>query len=164
MVKTKKTRRSQVKNASLKKQYNSRIRQEYLDLDYLDQLDDTVKNCQLPDGTMVTQLQYMSLFMKEWNNAGVGKQSEAHKNKFHRTKEDVKSCTDRNNARNRDEYGIAKARNLVYRMENNQLSELIEEKRKPGKNYTEDAMIELLDKTQYSSNTADNTNKKRKKT
>lgn len=103
--KEKKLRRDQVKYPSLVKKYNSRIRQEYLDLDYIDQLDDTKKNCKLPDGTMVTEMEYMALFMKEWNAAGVGKQSEAEQNAFHRTAQEVKDCTDRNNARNWDLYG-----------------------------------------------------------
>ena len=42
------TRRDQVKHAALNPKYNSRIRQEYIDQDYLDDLDDTVKNCKLP--------------------------------------------------------------------------------------------------------------------
>jgi len=101
-------KRKNVKHASLKKRYNSRIRQEYLDMDYIDQLDDTKKNCELPDGTMVTEMEYMSLFMKEWNNASIAEDSvkdktdeAAKENKFHRTSKEAKTCTDRNNERNR---------------------------------------------------------------
>ena len=161
MKNEKKTRRSKIKNASLQKRYNSRIRQEYLDLDYLDQLNDKDKNCKLPDGTLVTELEYMSLFMKEWNNAGVAKQSEAQINKFHRTAKEAKDCTDRNNARNRDEYGIAKARNMVYKMENNELRELIEDRKKPAVNYVEDALFECLDNTKNPTKPTRNTKKQR---
>jgi hypothetical protein len=111
--KPKKLRRDQVKHASLNPKYNSRIRREFLDLDYIDQLDDTIKNCPLPDGSMVTQMEYMSLFMAEWNNAEVGKQSEASNNVFHRTAAEVKDCTDRNNKRNADLFG--NLRNKAYK-------------------------------------------------
>lgn len=104
----KKPRRDQVPHASLNPKYNHRIRQEYIDQDYIDQLDDTVKNCKLPNGEMVTELEYLSSFMEEWNNASVGKQSEAENNRFHRTAQEVKDCTDRNNHRNGDMYGIAR--------------------------------------------------------
>lgn len=119
MNERKKPRRAQVKHASLKPKYNSRIRQEFLDADYIDQLDDTIKNCKLPNGEMVTELHYLSLFMEEWNNASVGKQSEAEKNVFHRTAEEVKDCTDRNNKRNGDLYG--RLRNKADRNNNKRL-------------------------------------------
>ena len=138
-------RRQKIKNASLNKKYNSRIRQEYIDMDYIHKLDDTIKNCKLEDGTMVTQLEYMALFMKEWNSGGVGKQAEANQNKFHRTAKEVKACTDRTNQRNRDEYGIAKARNLLHKLDYDSLKEIIEKERTVNQNYVEDAMIEYLD-------------------
>jgi hypothetical protein len=102
----KKPRREQVKHAALNPRYNSRVRQEYIDQDYINELDDKIKNCKLPNGDMVTELEYLSLFMEEWNNASVGKQSEAENNVFHRTAKEVKDCTDRNNFRNGDLYGL----------------------------------------------------------
>ena len=155
--KKKKPRRSSVKNASLKKQYNSRIRQEYIDMDYIDKLDDKTKNCKLPDGTMVTELEYIAIFMKEWNNGGVGKQSEAKKNKLHRTPKQVKDCTDRNNQRNRDEYAIAKARNLVYKFDYETLKNFIEKEQEVGYNYVEDALIDVLDDAKQTQDTSSDT-------
>jgi len=160
MSKKKKTNRSKVKNASLKKQYNSRIRQEYLDLDYLDKLDDTKATCKLPDGRMVTELEYIALFMKEWNSGGVGKQADAKENSFHRTAKEVKACTDRTNERNRDEYGIAKAKKLVNRVEFDTIKELSERKENINYNYVEDALIDVLDEMKKTSNTSDDSNKK----
>lgn len=157
--KTKKNRRQSVKFASLKKEYNSRIRQEYLDQDYLDVLDDTVKNVKLPDGTMVTQLEYIAIFMKEYNNAGVGKQSDAKDNKFHRTAKEVKDCTDRNNRRNRDQYGRAKIYNLMNNADYNDLVHLIDKESVINPNSTEDAMIELLDKSKKLNKATDNSDK-----
>lgn len=143
--KKKVNRRSSVKNASLMKSYNTRIRQEYIDLDYLDKLDDTKKNCKLPDGTKVTELEYMAIFMKEWNSGGVSKQSDAKKNKLHRTAKDVKNCTDRTNARNRDQYSRAKAQNLVHKIEDDKLKDFIERNEVISTNHVENALVDYLD-------------------
>lgn len=159
MKKKKINKRQSVPYASLKKEYNSRIRQEYSDLDYIDKLDNTKKNCELPDGTMVTELEFMDFFMKEWNNAEVGKQSEAKDNKLHRTVQEVKDCTDRNNARNRDIYGIAKARNLVHKVDSESLKEITENQRTITSNYTEDALIAYLDKCKKLGKSTDNSGK-----
>lgn len=117
--KEQKPRRESVKHASLNQKYNTRIRQEYIDQDYIDDLDDTVKNCRMPNGEMVTELEYLSRFMEEWNNSSVGAQSEAENNAFHRTAKDVKESTDRNNHRNGDLYGIL--RNKADRNNNTKL-------------------------------------------
>lgn len=148
-----KTKWNKDKYSALKKQLNTRIRQEYIDMDYIDQLDDTEKKHELPDGTMVTEKEWMNYFMREWNNASVPKQSEAHKGKLHRTAKEIKACTDRNNARNNDVYGIAKARN---RKSDDSISD-IEERREITSNYVEDALIDILDETQKLSNTTDDT-------
>jgi hypothetical protein len=100
VTKKKSTRRSKVKNAALIKRYNSRIRQDEIDYDYLSDLSEE-------------ELKWLNDFTEEYVNASVGKQSEANKNKFHNTPELVKDCTDRNNARQRCIYSIAKARNRV---------------------------------------------------
>ena len=103
---------------------------------------------------MVTELEYMEIFMKEWNNGEVGKQSTAKRNKLHRTAKKVKDCTDRTNQRNRDIYSIAKARNLVFQMDYESLKEFIEKEKVINTNYIEDNMIDILDemkKTSYPS-------------
>lgn len=153
--KGKRSKRSRVSDASLVKNYNSKIRQEYLDLDYINKLDETTKNVKLPDGTMVTEKEYMSIFMAEWNNAQVGSQKNAKKNKLHRTKKLVKELTDQNNKRNNDIFGVKKAtQQLVYStypmadIENDPVST----------NYTEDTMIDLLDNMVKLSDTSDDTN------
>lgn len=142
-----KPRRNKVKHAALKKNYNSKIRQEYIDIDYVDDLNDTVANCKLPDGRMVTEREYMSIFMKEWNNGGVGKQSKAKKNSFQRTAALVKDSTDRTNKRNVDMWGQAKAMNRGYIMSPDVLQHIIDENRDntPGLNVVEDSMVDYLD-------------------
>lgn len=124
----KKTKRSQVEYPALKPNMNPRVNREYADYDYLDQLSEE-------------ELKFLNDFEEEWGNAAVGKQSEAEKNRFHKTKELVKDCTDRKNARQRCMYGIAKANGLVgddMRVENDVTPTNI--------GLTEDAMIDYLDK------------------
>lgn len=157
MKKSKSKKQSKdIQNRYFKNQYNSKIRQEYTDLDYIDKLDNTKKNVRLPDGTMVTEFEYMNIFMKEWNNADVSKQSEAKKNKLHRTAKEVKDCTDRNNARNRDVYGQARASNTLHKTEHHTLTKYMEKNRNVNEvNYVEDAMIDVLDKAKKSTDTED---------
>ena len=146
MSEKRKTKRSKVKHAALIPRYNSRIRQEYMDMDYIHKLDDTKEVCELPDGRKVTEKEFMSLFMKEWNNAGVAKQSEAETNVFHRTVKEVKECTDRNNFRNRDVYGRAKAQNRMNKLTYEVLTELeINKDGVENHNYVEDEMVDRLD-------------------
>jgi hypothetical protein len=133
-------------------------------MDYIGKLDDTKKSYKLPNGKMVTELEYLSLFMKEWNNGEVGKQSEAKNNNMHRTAKEVKDCTDRNNARNRDEYSISKARNLVVKMNPETLNSFIETEQMVTQNNMEDAMIEYLDQPKKFTNTRSYRKNKSKKT
>lgn len=157
MKQKKKNRYNSTRNVSLKKEYNTKIRQEYIDLDYLNKLDDTKKTCKLPDGSMVTELEYMGVFMKEWNSGGVGKQKEAKNNKIHRTAKEVKNCTDRTNERNRDQYGIARAQHLIHTYDNETLAEFIDQGNKYSTNDIEDAIIDLLDQMKKASNSGSNT-------
>ncbi len=93
-----KKRRSQVKNPYLKKQYNSRVRQEYLDADYTDNLSPELR-------------EYYNKFIGEFYGADLN--FEDLSQNLHNTEELKKDCTDRNNAQNRCQYGIAKAGNKI---------------------------------------------------
>ena len=151
-----KPKRNKIKHASLIPKYNSKIRQEYIDMDYIDKLDDTVKNCKLPNGRKVTEKEYMSIFMKEWNNAGVGKQDEARKNSFERSKKRVKESTDRNNMRNNDTWGKMRAQGRGYLHTDKQLENQLDLNREAqGINSVEDAMIEALDNAKEFADTTD---------
>jgi hypothetical protein len=152
-----KNRRNKVKYPSLKKEYNLLIRHEYMDLDYLNKLDDTKKTVKLPNGKMVTELEFMSIFMNEWNNGGVGKQKEAKKNKLHRTAKAVKKCTDQNNARNRDIYGRAKIRNLISYTHNGINDTSQSELHINTNNTTEDCLIAALDEMVKLRNSSEDT-------
>ena len=96
--KTTKKRRSEIKHPGLKKHYNSRIRQEYIDQDYIQDLNDEEKN-------------FLSKFNEEYYGANLD--FEKLENNLHNTEELKKLCTDRNNAQNRCIYGIAKAGNKI---------------------------------------------------
>jgi len=94
----KKVRRNKTKNPALKKSYTPRVRQEYLDYDYLDQLNEE-------------ELEYLNKFTEEWLNAS-----------FNRDETDIqpyekygKDSNDRNNARNRCLYGALKNKDNKFK-------------------------------------------------
>ena len=78
----------------MKKQYNSKIKHEYLDQDYIEELSEQEKD-------------WLNKFNEEYYGASLDyKQLD---NNFHNNERLKKDCTDRNNARNRCVYGLAKA-------------------------------------------------------
>ena len=90
----------------LQKKSTKLIRQEYMDYDYIDKLDDKTK-------------QWLADFTNEYYNASVGKQKDKGKNnRFHKSKKEVKDCQHRNNLRNNDVYGKAKAKNNIVHTHN----------------------------------------------
>ncbi len=103
MTNPKKPRRNQVKNPALKKKYNSRILQEYIDYDYLDQLDES-------------QLEWLNKFTEEYHKASYkhdGTDLHDYNEVIGETyKGEIltygKDSNDRNNFQNRDMYGILK--------------------------------------------------------
>lgn len=97
----KKKDRGSVKNPGLKKQYNSRVRQEYMDQDYIRDLTEEEKT-------------FLNQFNEEYYGAKLDFQN--LENNLHNNEELKKDCTDRNNARNRCAYGIAKAGNRINDM------------------------------------------------
>jgi len=143
----KKTSRKQQKHPSLTPKYNSRVRQEYLDYDYLDQLSDDEK-------------QFLEDFNKEYYEARVGKQSDEGKNnKFTKGKEAVKEAQDNNNKRNSDLYG--KVRNKVgatkllnYEDAVNKVEEKLTKNLNPDR--VEDALIDYLDHAKNLGNSTGN--------
>ena len=139
-------RRSKIKHASLVPRFNTRVRQEYVDIDYIDELNDVDRTVELPNGKMVTEREYMSLFMDEWNNASVGKQSKAEENAFHRTAKEVKDCTDRSNWRNNDGQGAVKAQGKMMKQDYFSITHMFEDQDRTNLNEQEDTVIEILDR------------------
>ena len=131
MSKGKKTKRSQVKYPSLEKHYNSRVRQEYIDADYLDQLS--------PE-----ELDWYARFMEEHNNANFNHRGDTLIDEPEKRRE----IYGENNARNRCLYGRSKAHGTMSKYDIKQIQDFIEEKRMPTKNDTEDTLIEILDQAE----------------
>lgn len=98
----KRVRRDRIKHAALKKPYTPRVRQEYLDYDYLDQLSDE-------------ELDWLNKFTEEYLNASF-KHDDSDLQSYEKYGKD---SNDRNNARNRDLYGALK--NKDNKFKNNKL-------------------------------------------
>jgi hypothetical protein len=123
-------RRSKVKHPGLKKGYNSKVKQEYMDQDYIPKLSNSEKD-------------FLSDFNEEYYGANLDFQN-LENNRFHKTKEEKKACTDRNNARNRCTYGVAKAGGkLDTKLQND--SDKPNPKYELSSDNPEDALIELID-------------------
>lgn len=98
-AKKRKKKRDITAHPGLDKKLFSKVKQEYHDMDYINQLDDKSKK-------------WLSQFMEE--HLGAQLDPDTLKNKynrkaFHKTKKMRKDCFDRNNARQRDIYGLSKA-------------------------------------------------------
>ena len=88
----KKNKRSKTKYPGLTKQTTLRIREDLVDQDYIEQLNESEKV-------------WLNQFNEEWINMKVSKTGN-FKPKFHKTKKDRKLINDRNNSRNRDIYSL----------------------------------------------------------
>jgi len=151
--KKKKTKRSREKYPSLKRNLNSKVRQEMLDYDYVDQLSYEEK-------------QYLEDFNSEYYNASVGKQADEGKdNRFIKGYDEnglseVKKVQDANNARQRDLYGRVRNKVGATKLLNYEDSQAIVEDKLQGSlrndNY-EDALIDYLDYTHNLKDTTDDT-------
>jgi hypothetical protein len=95
-----KTKRSQQKYPALNPRVNARVRQDEIDYDYIDKLSPEEKA-------------WLNKFTEEYTNASLilddDKNIIPEKN-LHQTAEHKKQIYDRNNARNRDQYGIIKSK------------------------------------------------------
>lgn len=94
-----KKKRDLVKTPGLNKNLFSRVKQEYHDLDYSNNLS-------------AKDQVWMSQFMEEYLGAQLDEDTLKNKYKrkaFHKSKKKRKDCFDRNNARQRDIYGLSRA-------------------------------------------------------
>ena len=104
--KKKAPRKNRGKNPGLKSNKFSRIKQEFFDQDYIDQLSEKEKD-------------WLSKFNDEWLGARVRsfKKLKRYGNKggqLHKTKKKIKECYDNNNARNRDIFGVSRATGRLF--------------------------------------------------
>lgn len=133
--KKKKTLRSKQKYPQFDPRFSPRVRAEYMDIDYADKLpeDEFVEG---PNGKMMSVKEWYHKFLSEYDAASLDYKE--LNNNFHNTPELKKECTDRNNARNRCAYGIAKAGERVTDM-------LPKDSIPNNFNFAEDTIIDLLD-------------------
>lgn len=85
------TKRSKTKYPGLKKELYSKIKQQYFDIDYVNSLSEDEK-------------QWLNDFMNEYYGANLNESKE----RMHNTDVLRKDVFDRNNARNRDIYNVAR--------------------------------------------------------
>lgn len=130
MPKEKKTRRSKIKHPGLTPRYNSKIRQEQIDYDYIHKLSDAEKD-------------WLNRFSEEY----IGANFQHPGDKVQETDEERRECYNRNNSRNRCVYSIAKAKGAILNYDYNDLIEIIESEQAEdtNSNYMEEALIEYLD-------------------
>ena len=124
--------RSNVKYPGLVNKYNSKIKQEYMDQDYIGDLTEEEKS-------------WLNDFNEEYYGANLDFKN-LENNRFHKTQEDKKACTDRNNARNRCLYGNKKAGNKTVDIKNNDEPDLD----RVFDMSLEDAIIDVLDEKKKS--------------
>lgn len=123
--------RSKVPYPALNKKYNPKVRQEYIDQDYLEKLN--------PD-----EMAWMNKFMEEFNNAKFNNDE----TDLDQSAEGRKAAYDRNNARNRCLYSQLKVRRMNDKLLNyDEAIGIIEDQQDkataPG--YLEDQYIEFMD-------------------
>lgn len=113
----------------LNKRVNSKTRHEYIDFDYIDQLNDKEK-------------QWLSNFMEEYMSGNFKHPGRI----FHKSHKSKKECYHRNNARNRDVVAVQKATGRLRHVDKPTLSfmETGGNSTLPPKN-GEDALIDLID-------------------
>jgi hypothetical protein len=87
---TKPTRRSRVQYPGLVKNVNTKVRQELIDHDYIDKLNDKEKE-----------------FLSNFNEEYLGANFQHRGKQLHKSKKRKRDCYNRNNARNRDIYSIS---------------------------------------------------------
>lgn len=117
-------KRRATKYAGMYKQLHPRSRRDYIDADYVSTLSNEDKA-------------FYSKFIDEYYGATLAsaKKKWRWKNDFHKTPKERKTCTDRNNAQNRDIFAIKK----------HELEEATLKKIDKALNSPEDALIEIID-------------------
>lgn len=131
----KKKKRDATKFPGLNKNLFSKVKQEYHDVDYADKLGETDKA-------------WLSQFMEEYLGAQLHKptlKNKYNKGPKHRNKKLRKDCYDRNNARQRDIYGLSKATGRLSDYNSEQVNDYLEAMSEEDTASYEDRLIKLID-------------------
>jgi hypothetical protein len=167
-----KTKRSKEKFPSLKRNLNSKVRQEYVDYDYVDGFNNYSTGEQVMRPLTDEEKQFLEDFNNEYYNASVGKQADEGKNnRFVKGYDEdglseVKKSQDANNARQRDLYGKVRNKVGATKLLNYEDSTAIIDdhfKKRLSASEYEDALIDYLDSTEEFEDTSKPRNKNGKK-
>ncbi len=121
-----KKRKKPVKNRYLKKSQNTKVRQVFMDIDYIDQLNEK-------------EQAWLNKFLKEELNASLSKRDKRRRD-FNKTIKDRKRVFNNNNARNRCIYNIHESNLLLkYTGEND-----VPDHSQLTKEDVEDAVVDLI--------------------
>lgn len=124
---SKKKARDNVKYPDIKKAYNLKIRQDYAEIDYFDDLEDKDKR-------------YINQFTKEFVNA------DTRGLKLHKSKALKRDISSKNNARNRDVFARGKARAALSPLSENTISyetDMVKEANKDLRQEAKDVIYSL---------------------
>ncbi len=126
------TRRKKNKYPALKKNLNTKIRQDLIDYDYLTKLSPEEK-------------EWLNKFTEEYVSASFKKNKKTGRyvGNLHKNKQQRKDCYDRNNARNRDMFAISKTMNKLDGDE--VLVDYLEDASFEDPGIVEDQVIEAID-------------------
>lgn len=125
----KKTQRSRHRHASLMPRFISKIKQEYLDYDYINKLSESDKD-------------FLAAFTSEYLNADF---KHPLKRVIKKTKKNTKASYDGNNARNRCMYSNNRAKGNLNMVPQEKVNNYFGEIKDYSTNETEDALLEYLD-------------------
>lgn len=124
-----KKRRDKIKHPALNKKYSPKVRQEYIDYDYLDKLSPEEKD-------------WLNKFSEEYINARFN----GDETDIDQSAEGRKASYDRNNARNRCLYSQLKVRRMNDKLLNyDDVVNIIEETQEQAPKYIEDVYIAFMD-------------------
>jgi hypothetical protein len=123
----KKSKKKLPNDSSLKSNYNSKVRQEFLDYDYLNKLSKE-------------EYDWLAAFTHEDNCANLNHNGDKV---FDRDKKTTKKLYDKNNARNRDAFGVSHAHKRLMYMEQTDLS-FLDDNEARSRN-PEDHLIDMID-------------------
>ncbi len=136
-----KTRRSNVKYPALDPKYNLKTRQELIEVDYIDQLNDKEK-------------EWLNSFNEEYVNANFN-----HKGKkLHKKAKQKKSCYSMNNARNRDILSREKASGAINYIEDMKENQSLYSINEDLVDETHEVFDDLDETSANGNNGSDNTN------
>ena len=120
-------KKAKISDRGINKKKNLKIRQELIELDYVNKLSKEEKA-------------WLNKFNLEYVSADF-----RHDKPLHKTAKQRKSCEDANNARNRDSYSITKSNNMLKGITKDN-SVILDKNKSTNLRETEEVLIKIIDK------------------